>query len=224
VTEPEPDDGERAGEVAAAGVPTQLAADCIDTAAEPCGGVVSRPPERVEWARVCTVAQAGPPMRRFPKTLPVVLVAVVVVGGLALVGSSIGSTAATPAPTTAAPAPNSAVQSWQAFQAHVASSLPGLETDINAVVSAGSAADITATSSAADAVKADASGEVAWLQANPAALCYQAVYNDYLSANQTLEAAMNDAISGSYTAANALIGRFNTALSTMVGDTANTAC
>jgi len=180
--------------------------------------------ERVEWARVRTADKEGSPMRRLPIKLVTILVAVVVVGGLALVGSSRGSTAATPAPDTAAPAPDTAVQSWQAFQAHLASSLPGLETDINAVASAGTAGDITATTSAADAVRADAISEVAWLQANPAALCYQAVYDDYLSANQTLETAMTDAIGGNYTTADALIQQFNASLSNLTADTANTAC
>jgi hypothetical protein len=163
-------------------------------------------------------------MPRLPKKLVMLLVAGVVVGGLALVGSSTGSTAASPRPDTATPGPDTAVQSWQAFQAHLASSLPGLETDINAVASAGTAGDINATTSAADAVRAEAVSEIAWLQANPAALCYQAVYDDYLSANETLETAMTDAISGNYTTADALIEQFNTALASLANDTASTDC
>ena len=163
-------------------------------------------------------------MRRLPRKLVTLLVAVIVVGGLALVGSSIRSTPATPVPGTAAPAPNSPAQSWQAFQAHVSSSLPRLETDINSVASAGSAGDNAAAASAAVLVKADATSEVAWLRANPAALCYQAAYGDYLSANQTLEKAMTAALSGDHSSADALLGQLNTSLASLAADTAKTAC
>ncbi len=163
-------------------------------------------------------------MRRLPNKLVTLLIAVVVVGGLALVGSSIRSTPATPAPDTAAPTSDTAVQSWQAFQAHVATSLPGLEADISAVASAGSAGDDAAAASAAVVVKADATSEVAWLGANPAALCYQAAYGDYLSANQTLEKAMTAALSGDHANANALLEQLNTLLANLATDTAKTAC
>src|SRR5664279_3658929 len=126
-------------------------------------------------------------MRRLPTKLLTLLVAVIVVAGLAFVGSSLRSTPATPAPATAAFTTNLPGPSWQAFQAHVDSSLPRLETDISAVANAGSAGDDTAAASAAVLVKADATSEVAWLGANPAAPCYQVVYGDYLSANQTLQ-------------------------------------
>jgi hypothetical protein len=100
-------------------------------------------------------------MWRLPKKLVALFVAAVVVGGLALVGSSIGSTAATPAPDAAAPAHDTAVASWQAFQAHLGSALPVLETDINAVANGGTAGYITAKNSALDAARADALTEVA---------------------------------------------------------------
>ena len=163
-------------------------------------------------------------MRRLPKKLVTLLVAVIVVGGLALVGSSIRSTPAAPAVDTTAPTPDSPVQSWQAFQAHVATSLPGLEADINVMVSAGTAGDDAAAASAAVVVKADATSEVAWLRANPAALCYQAAYGDYLSANQTLEKAMTAALSGDHSSADALLGQLNTSLASLAADTAKTAC
>jgi hypothetical protein len=162
-------------------------------------------------------------MWRLPKKLMALFVAAIVVGGLALVGSSIGSTAATPGPSAAAP-DQAAEAAWQAFQAHLGSALPVLETDINAVANGGTAGYITAQSSALDAARADALAEVAWLRANPAAPCYAAVYGDYLSANQTLETAMTDAISGDYTTANALIGQLNTSLSKLATDTPKTAC
>jgi len=149
--------------------------------------------------------------------LVTLLVAVIVVGALALVGSSVRSTPATPTPGTAA-------QSWQVFQAHVSTSLPGLEADINVMVSAGTAGDDAAAASAAVVVKADATSEVAWLRANPAALCYQAAYGDYLSANQTLEKAMTAALSGDHATANALLGQLNTSLANLATDTAKTAC
>ena len=163
-------------------------------------------------------------MRRLPMKLVTLLVAVIVVGGLALVGSSIRSTPATRAVDTAAPTSDTAVQSWQAFQAHVATSLPGLEADISAVASAGSACDNAAAASAAVLVKADATNEVAWLGANPAALCYGAAYGDYLSANQTLEKAMTAALSGDHASANALLEQLNTLLANLAADTAKTAC
>ena len=149
--------------------------------------------------------------------LVTLLVAVIVVGALALVGSSVRSTPAAPTPGTAA-------QSWQVFQAHVATSLPGLEADINTVVSAGTAGDDAAAASAAVLIKADATSEVAWLGANPAALCYQAAYGDYLSANQTLETAMTAALSGDHASANALLEQLNTLLANLAADTAKTAC
>jgi hypothetical protein len=180
--------------------------------------------ECVEWGGIRTADKAGSVMRRLPNKLVTLLVAVVVVGGLALVGSAIRSTPATPAPDVAAPTPDSPAQSWQAFQTHVASSLPGLEADINALASAGTAGDDTAAASAAGVVKTDATSEVAWLRANPAALCYQAVYGDYLSANQTLEKAMTDAISGDHSTADALLGQLNTSLASLADDTAKTAC
>jgi hypothetical protein len=163
-------------------------------------------------------------MRPLPKGLLALGVAVVVIGCLALVGYSSRSAGATAAPDTAAPGADTAAQSWQALKAHVGSSLPGLETDIGAVESAGQAGDTSGTTSAAETVKSDAANEVAWLQTNPAALCYQAVYDDYLSANQTLETAMTDLINGEYTAANALIAQFNSSIGTLANDTATTAC
>ena len=163
-------------------------------------------------------------MRRLPMKLVTLLVAVIVVGGLALVGSSLRSTPAAPVPGTAASTPNLPAPSWQAFQAHVASSLPRLETDISAVASAGSAGDDAAAASAAVVVKADATIEVAWLRANPAALCYGAAYGDYLSANQTLEKAMTAALSGDHASANALLEQLNTSLANLATDTAKTAC
>jgi outer membrane murein-binding lipoprotein Lpp len=162
-------------------------------------------------------------MWRLPKKFVVLLVAAIVVGGLALAGSSSRSTTSTPAPSEAAP-DQAAVASWQAFQAHLGSALPVLETDMNAVANGGTAGYITAQSSALDAARADALTEVAWLQANPAAPCYAAVYGDYLSANQTLETAMADAISGDYATANALIGQLNTSLAKLATDTPKTAC
>ena len=163
-------------------------------------------------------------MRRLPIKLVTLLVAVIVVGALALVGSSVRSTPATPTPGTAVPSAGTAAQSWQVFHAHVATSLPGLEADISAVASAGSAGDDAAAASAAVVVKADATSEVAWLQANPAALCYQAAYGDYLSANQTLEKAMTAALSGDHASANALLEQLNTLLANFAADTPKTAC
>ena len=163
-------------------------------------------------------------MRRLPIKLVTLLVAVMVVGALALVGSSIRSTPAAPTPGTTPPASGTAAQSWQAFQAHVASSLPALETDISAVASAGSAGDNATAASAAVVVKADATSEVAWLGANPAAPCYGAAYGDYLSANQTLEKAMTAALSGDHSSADALLGQLNTSLASLAADTAKTAC
>jgi hypothetical protein len=163
-------------------------------------------------------------MLQFPKKFVAPLVAVAVVGGLALVGSSIGSTAPTPTPDGVAPANNTAAASWQAFQAHLGSSVPVLQTDINTVANGGAAGYITATSSGVDATRVDAKSEVAWLEANPAAPCYAAVYGDYLSANQTLETAMTDTIHGDYATANALIGQLNSSLAKLAADTAKTAC
>ncbi len=163
-------------------------------------------------------------MWRLPKKLVALLVAAIVVGGLALVGSSIGSSVAAPTPAAAAPAHGTGTASWQAFQAHLGSSLAVLETDINTVANGGTAGYITAASAAVDAARADAATEVAWLQANPAAPCYAAAYGDYLSANQTLEAAMTDAVKGDYATANSLIGQLNAALASLATDTAKTAC
>jgi hypothetical protein len=164
------------------------------------------------------------PMRRLPRKLVALLVTAIVVGGLVLVGSSIGSSAATPTPAAAGPAHGTDAASWQAFQAHLGSSLSVLETDINTVSNGGTAGYITATSAAVDTARADAATEVAWLQANPAAPCYAAVYRDYLAANQTLETAMTDAMKGDYATANALIGQLNIALTSLAADTAKTAC
>lgn len=152
------------------------------------------------------------------------LVAVAFVGGLALVGSSIGSTAATPTTQTAAPANDTAAASWQAFQAHLDSSLGVLETDINTLANGGAAGYITATSSGVDEARVDALNEVAWLKANPAALCYAAVYGDYLSVNQTLATAMTDAGGGDYATANTLIEQLNASLTKLAADTPKTAC
>jgi len=163
-------------------------------------------------------------MLGFPKKFVAPLLAVAVVGGLALVGSSIGSTSPTPTPNAVAPANGTAVASWQAFQAHLGSSLPVLETDINAIANGGTAGYVTATSSGVDAARADALSEVAWLQANPAAACYAAVYGDYLSANQTLATAMTDAGSGDYATANTLIGQLNASLTKLAADTSKTVC
>ena len=163
-------------------------------------------------------------MRRLPKKLVPLLVTVIVVGGLAFVGSSLRSTPAAQVPGTAASSPNLPAPSWQAFQTHVASALPRLETDISAVANAGSAGDDIAAASAAVLVKADAASEVAWLGANPAAPCYEAAYGDYLSANQSLEKAMTNAISGDHASAEALLGQLNTSLANLAADTAKTAC
>ena len=163
-------------------------------------------------------------MRRLPRKLVALVVVAIVVGGLILVGSSIGSSAATPTPAAAAPANGTDAASWKAFQAHLGSSLSVLETDINTVSNGGTAGYITATSAAVDTARADAATEVAWLQANPAAPCYAAVYRDYLAANQALETAMSDAMKGDYATANALIGQLNTALTSFAADTAKTAC
>ena len=163
-------------------------------------------------------------MRRLPMKLVTLLIAVIVVGALAFVGSSLRSTPAVPAPGTAASSPNLPASSWQAFQAHVASSLPRLETDISAVANAGSTGDDTTAASAAVVVKADATNEIAWLRANPAAPCYGAAYGDYLSANQSLEKAMTDAINGDHASADVLLGQLNTSLANLAADTAKTAC
>jgi hypothetical protein len=163
-------------------------------------------------------------MLRFPKKFVAPLLAVAVVGGLALVGSSIGSTAATPTPDAAAPANDAAVASWQAFQAHLGSSLPVLETDINTLANGGAAGYVTATSSGVDAARVDALDEVAWLKANPAAPCYAAVYGDYLSVNQTLATAMTDAGRGDYATANTLIEQLNASLTKLATDTPKIAC
>ena len=101
---------------------------------------------------------------------------------------------------------------------------PKLLPSINTVSNGGTAGYITATSAAVDTARADAATEVAWLQANPAAPCYAAVYRDYLAANQALETAMSDAMKGDYATANALIGQLNTALTSFAADTAKTAC
>jgi hypothetical protein len=163
-------------------------------------------------------------MLRFPKRFVAPLAAIAVVGGLALVGSYIGSTAATPAPDAVAPANDTAAASWQAFQAHLGTSLPVLETDINTVANGGAAGYITATSSGVDTTRVHALSEVAWLQANPAVPCYAAVYGDYLSVNQTLATAMTDADRGDYATANTLIGQLNTSLAKLAADTPKTAC
>jgi hypothetical protein len=161
-------------------------------------------------------------MFRLPIKLVAILLAVAVVGGLALVGSSLRSTTATPAPV--APANGAAAASWQAFQVHVGLSLPALETDISTLANGGAAGYITATSSGIDITNRDALGEVAWLQANPAAPCYSAVYADYLSMNQTLATAMTDAAHGDYATANTLIGQLNTLLTKLAADTPKTVC
>jgi hypothetical protein len=163
-------------------------------------------------------------MRRLPKKLAPLLVTVIVVGGLAFVGSSLRSTPAAPVPGTAASTPNLPAPSWQAFQAHVASSLPQLETDISAVANAGSAGDDAAAASAAVLVKADATSEIAWLGANPPAPCYGAAYGDYLSANQSLQKAMTAALSGDHPSAEVLLGQLNTSLANLAADTAKTTC
>ena len=156
--------------------------------------------------------------------LVTLLVAVIVVGALVFVGSPLRSAPASPVPGTAASGQTLPASSWQAFQAHVSSSLPRLETDISAVANAGSAGDDTAAASAAVVVKADATNEIAWLRANPAAPCYGAAYGDYLSANQSLQKAMTDAINGDHASADALLGQLNTSLANLAADTAKTAC
>ena len=162
-------------------------------------------------------------MFRLPVKFVAPLLAVAVVGGLALVGSSVGSTAAKPTPD-AAPADDTAVASWQAFQTHLGSSLPVLETDISTVANGGAAGYITAGSSGVDATRFDSLNEVAWLQANPPAPCYAAVYGDYLAANQTLATAMTDAGKGDYATANTLIGQLNASLTRLATDTPKTVC
>ena len=153
-------------------------------------------------------------MFRLPMKLAAVLLAVAVVGGLTLVGSSLRSTTASPTPV--APANGGA--------AAASLSLPALETDISTLANGGAAGYITATSSGIDITNRDALGEVAWLQANPAAPCYAAVYADYLSMNQTLATAMTDAGHGDYATANTLIGQLNTLLSRLAADTPKTVC
>jgi hypothetical protein len=151
------------------------------------------------------------------------LIAVAFVGGLALIGSSLRSTTATSAPVAPANG-GAAAASWQAFQAHVGLSLPSLETDITTLANGGAAGYITATSSGIDITYRDALGEVAWLQANPAASCYTPVYADYLSINQTLATAMTDAGHGDYATANMLIGQLNVLLARLALDTPKTVC
>jgi hypothetical protein len=151
------------------------------------------------------------------------LIAVAFVGGLALIGSSLRSTTATSAPVAPANG-GAAAASWQAFQAHVGLSLPALETDITTLANGGAAGYITATSSGIDITYRDALGEVAWLQANPAASCYTPVYADYLSINQTLATAMTDAGHGDYATANMLIGQLNVLLARLALDTPKTVC
>jgi hypothetical protein len=162
-------------------------------------------------------------MFRLPMRLVAPLIAVAVVGGLALVGSSLRSTTATPAPVAPANG-GAAAASWQSFQAHVGLSLPALETDISTLANGGAAGYITVTSSGIDITNRDALGEVAWLQANPAASCYAAVYTDYLSLNQTLATAMTDAGHGDYATANTLIGQLNALLARLAVDTPKTVC
>ena len=163
-------------------------------------------------------------MFRLPLKFVAPLVAVAVVGGLALVGSSIQSTAGTSTPGTAAPDNGTAVASWQAFQAHVGATLPVLETDIGTLSNGGAVGYIAATSSGLDAARYDALTEVAWLESNPASPCYAAVYADYLSVNQTLATAMADAGHGDYTTANTLIGQLNASLTKLAADTPKTMC
>jgi hypothetical protein len=162
-------------------------------------------------------------MFRLPMKLVALLLAVAVVGGLALVGSSLRSTTATPTPVAPANG-GAAAASWQAFQVHVGLSLPALETDISTLANGGAAGYITATSSGIDITNRDALAEVAWLGANPAASCYAAVYADYLSMNQTLATAMTDAGHGDYATANTLIGQLNALLSRLAVDTPKTVC
>jgi hypothetical protein len=152
------------------------------------------------------------------------LLAVAFVCGLALVGSSTGSTAATPTPDAAAPANDAAGASWQAFHAHLSSAVPVLDSDINTLANGGAAGYLTATSSGVDAARVDAQSEVAWLKANPPAPCYAAVYGDYLSVNQTLATAMTDAGNGDYATANALVDQLNASLTKLATDTPKTEC
>src|ERR1035437_6140768 len=100
-------------------------------------------------------------MRRLPKKLVTLLVAVIVVGGLVFVGSSIRSTPATPVPASTAPTPNSPGPSWQAFRAHVPSSPPRPGADTAPGGGQGPAGETGAAASAAVLVKADATTEVA---------------------------------------------------------------
>ena len=162
-------------------------------------------------------------MFRLPMRLVAPLIAVAFIGGLALIGSSLRSTTATPTPVPPAKG-GAAAASWQAFQAHVGLSLPALETDITTLANGGAAGYITATSSGIDITYRDALGEVAWLQANPAASCYAPVYADYLSINQTLATAMTDAGHGDYATANTLIGQLNVLLARLALDTPKTVC
>jgi hypothetical protein len=163
-------------------------------------------------------------MSRLPLKLLAPLVVIVVVGGLVLVGSSLGSKAPTPAAPTAAPTNVVAARAWLAFQHHLETAVPVLQADISTIANGGSAGFITATSSGIGQARIDALSEVSWLRANPPAQCYAAVHADYLSVNETLATAMTDAANGDYTTANTLIGQLNASLAKLATDTQKTAC
>ena len=151
------------------------------------------------------------------------LLVIAVVGGLALVSSSLGSRSSTPAATTA-PGNVVVAGAWLAFEQHVDASTLVLVADIGAISNGGAVGFITATSSGLDKARVDALNEVAWLKANPPAACYAAVHADYLAVNQDLATAMIDAGKGDYTTANTLIGQLNAALTKMATDTQNVTC
>jgi hypothetical protein len=162
-------------------------------------------------------------MSRLPLRFLAPLVVVVVVGGLALVGSALGSRSGAPAATSA---PGNVVVkgAWLAFQQHLEIAVPVLQADISTISNGGSDGFITATSTGLDQARIDALNEVAWLKANPPAQCYAAVHADYLTINQALADATTAASKGDYTTANILIGELNTALARLAADTPNTFC
>jgi hypothetical protein len=162
-------------------------------------------------------------MSRLPLKFLAPVILIGVVGGLALVGSSLGSKSTTPAATTA-PGNVVVAGAWLAFQQHLSTAVPVLEADISTISNGGSAGFITATSSGLDKAGIDALGEVSWLKANPPAQCYATVHADYLAINQALADAMAAASKGDYTTANNLVGQMNAALTKLATDTPKVTC
>jgi hypothetical protein len=166
--------------------------------------------------------QGSHSMSRLNLKLLAPLVVIVVVGGLALVGSSLGSKATAPAATSAG---NVVVKgAWLGFQQHLEVAVPVLEADIGTISNGGSDGFITAASSGLDQARIHALDELAWLAANPPAQCYAAVHADYLAVNRALADAMAAAAKGDYTTANNLIGELNAALARLAADTPKTVC